>query len=174
MKSPFDFIYKATGVLAVTCLTAIAAIILTDVALRQFGGQVRGSDDLAGYALVGTAMLGLAPTYRMGEQIRVGLVLDRLSGNSRRFAELAALAAGTVIAGWVTWWVGKFVFDSWRFHEIGTGLISTPLWIPQSLMLIGVGVLFLALAEDFVRVLLGKPASYQTVTHAEGEVARYE
>jgi TRAP-type C4-dicarboxylate transport system permease small subunit len=174
MKSPFELIYKATGVLAVTCLSAIAVIILADVALRQFGGQIRGSDDLAGYALVGTALLGLAPTYRLGEQIRVGLVLDRLSGPSRRVAELLALAIGTIIAGWATWWIGKFVHDSWRFHEIGTGLISTPLWIPQSLMLIGIGVMFLALAEDFVRVLLGKPASYQTVTHEEGEVARYE
>jgi TRAP-type C4-dicarboxylate transport system permease small subunit len=174
MKSPFDFIYRATGVLAVTCLAAIAAIILADVALRQFGGQIRGSDDLAGYALVGTAMLGLAPTYRMGEQIRVGLILDRLSGESRRIAELIALAAGTIIAGWATWWIGKFVHESWRFNEVGTGLIKTPLWIPQTLMLIGIGVMFLALAEDFIRVLMRKPASYQTVTHEEGEVARYE
>ena len=174
MKSPFEFIYKATGALAVTCLAAIAAIILADVALRQFGGQIRGSDDLAGYALVGTALLGLAPTYRMGEQIRVSLVLDRFTGDGRRLIELCALAMAVAMVGWATWWIGRFVYDSWRFHEIGTGLILTPLWIPQSLMLWGVGVLFLALVEDFIRVLMGKPASYQTVTHEEGEVARYE
>ncbi|MGL4727332.1 MAG: TRAP transporter small permease subunit [Bosea sp. (in: a-proteobacteria)] len=174
MKSPFEFIYKVTGAMAVACLAAIAAIVLADVALRQFGGQVRGSDDLSGYALVGTALLGLAPTYRLGEQIRVGLILDRLSGNGRRLVELLALGMASVMIGWATWWIGRFVYDSWRFHEIGTGLITTPLWIPQSLMLWGIAALFLALVEDFIRVAMGKPASYQTVTQAEGEVARYE
>jgi TRAP-type C4-dicarboxylate transport system permease small subunit len=174
MKSPFEFLYKATGAMAVACLAAIAGIVLADVALRQFGGQVRGSDDLAGYALVGTALLGLAPTYRMGEQIRVGLILERFTGNGRRMIELVALVMGVVIVGWATWWIGRFVYDSWRFHEIGTGLITTPLWIPQSLMLWGIGALFLALVEDLIRVAAGKPASYMTVTHAEGEVARYE
>jgi TRAP-type C4-dicarboxylate transport system permease small subunit len=174
MKSPFELFYKATGVMAVVSLSAIAAVVLADVAVRQFGGQIRGSDDLAGYALVGTAMLGLAPTYRQGEQIRVGLLLDRFSGNGRRIIELVSLLMAVAIVGWATWWIGRFVYDSWRFHEIGTGLLLTPLWIPQSLMLWGIGALFLAVAEDFIRVAMGKPASYQTVTHAEGEVARYE
>jgi TRAP-type C4-dicarboxylate transport system permease small subunit len=174
MKSPFEPIYRLTGIMAVTCLAAIAAIILADVALRQFGGQIKSSDDFAGFALVGTAMLGLAPTYRQGEQIRVGLLLDRFSGRMRHNVEIFVLILATIMVGWATWWIGRFVYDSWKFHEVSQGLIAINLWMPQSLMLIGIGVLLLAIVEDLVRALRGLPPSYMTVEQVEGETARYE
>lgn len=174
MTSPFDWIYRITGALAVACLAGIAVVIMADIAMRQFGGQIRGSDDMAGFALVGTALLGLGPTYRHGGHIRVGLLLDRFTGSSRRLAEIIALAIATLIMGWATWWIGRFVYDSWRYNEIGTGLLAIPLWIPQSLMLIGLAVLLLAILEDLVRVLSGGQASYEFNTSDEDDVARYE
>jgi TRAP-type C4-dicarboxylate transport system permease small subunit len=174
MKSPFDSIYKLTGVMAVACLGAIAIVVLADVALRQFGGQIKSSDDFAGYALVGAAMLGLGPTYRHGDHIRVGLVLDRFTGATRRYIEILVLGIAVVMVAWATWWIGKFVHESWLYNEVSQGLLIIKLWIPQSLMLIGLGVLLLALVEDLVRMLRGKPASYMTIEQVEGEVARYE
>jgi TRAP-type C4-dicarboxylate transport system permease small subunit len=174
VTSPFDWIYRITGVLAVACLAGIAVIILADIGMRQFGGQIRGSDDLAGFALVGTALLGLGPTYRHGGHIRVGLLLDRFSGSHRRTAEIIALLVATIIMGWATWWIGRFVYDSWLYNEIGTGLLAIQLWIPQSLMLIGLAVLLLAIVEDLVRVLSGGQASYEFHASGEDDVARYE
>ncbi len=175
MRSPFDPIYKATGALAVTALAAIAAIILADVALRQFGSQVKSSDDFAGFALVATGILGLAPTYRHGDQIRVGLVLDRFTGNARRMIEIFVLIIASIMVAWATWWIGKFVYDSWRFHEVTQGLIAIPLWVPQIVMPLGLGVLLLALLEDLVRVLRGQNASYmQAAADSDGDIARYE
>jgi TRAP-type C4-dicarboxylate transport system permease small subunit len=174
MTSPFNWIYRLTGAVAVACLAGIAVIILADIGMRQFGGQLRGSDDLAGFALVGTALLGLGPTYRHGGHIRVTLLLDKLGGTNRRIAEIVALAVATLIIGWATWWIGRFVYDSWRFNEIGTGLIAIKLWIPQSLMLIGLAVLLLAVVEDLVRVLSGKQASYAFSASETDDVARYE
>lgn len=174
MKSPLEPLYRFTGVLAVACLVAIAAIILADVALRQFGGQIKSSDDFAGFALVGTAMLGLAPTYRQGEHIRVGLLLDRFSGITRRYVEIVVLFLAAAMVGWAAWWIARFVHDSWRYHEVSQGLIPVNLWIPQSLMLFGIFVLLLAIAEDLIRTLCGLPASYMTVEQVEGDVARYE
>ena len=156
MKSPFDSIYRVTGFLAVACLAAIAIVVLADVALRQFGGQIKSSDDFAGFALVGTAMLGLGPTYRHGDHIRVGLVLDRFTGVTRRYVEMFVLVMAVVMVAWATWWIGNFVYDSWRFHEVSQGLIAINLWIPQCLMLIGIAVLLLALVEDLFRMLTGK------------------
>jgi TRAP-type C4-dicarboxylate transport system permease small subunit len=174
VKSPLEPLYRFTGALAVACLAGIAAIILADVALRQFGGQIKSSDDFAGFALVGTAMLGLAPTYRQGEQIRVGLLLERFSGTARRYVEILVLLVATIMVGWATWWIGRFVYDSWQYHEVSQGLIAVNLWIPQSLMFLGIFVLLLAIVEDLVRMLSGLPASYMTVEQVEGEVARYE
>jgi TRAP-type C4-dicarboxylate transport system permease small subunit len=174
MKSPFDPLYRLTGFLAVACLSAIAIVVLADVALRQFGGQIKSSDDFAGFALVGTALLGLGPTYRHGDHIRVGLVLDRFTGTTRRYIEIFVLVLAVIMVGWATWWIGKFVYDSWRFHEVTQGLLAIPLWIPQIVMPFGLGVLLLALVEDLVLILSGKPTSYMSVEQVEGDVARYE
>ena len=130
------------------------------MSLRQFGGQVKSSDDFAGFALVATSILGLAPTYRHGDHIRVGLLIDKLSGAPRRALEILCLGAAFIGVGWATLWIGRFVYDSWRFNELSQGLLAIPLWAPQSAMLIGLGALALALGEDFVRVARGGSASY--------------
>ena len=173
MQSPFEPIYRACGFLAVAGLAGIAAIILADVALRQYGGQVKSSDDFAGFALVATSILGLAPTYRHGDHIRVGLLIDRLGGAPRRVAEIACLAAAFVGVGWATFWIGRFVFDSWRFNELSQGLLAIPLWLPQSAMLAGLATLALAIGEDLVRVLRGLPASY-AATPPSAELPSFE
>lgn len=174
MKSPFDPIYRAAAFLAVAALVAIAAIILADVALRQFGGQIKSGDDFAAYALAATAMLGLGPTYRHGDQIRVGLLIDRLTGRARHGVEIAVLAIAIVMVGWATWWIGQFVYDSWRFHEVSQGLLAIPLWMPQSAMLLGLGVLLLALVEDIVRALSGGTPSHLASQAGETELPTFE
>ncbi len=174
MRSPLDPLYRLTAFLAVTALIAIAGIILADVSLRQFGGQIRSSDDFAGFALVATGMLGLAPTYRRGDHIRVGLLIDRLTGGARRAVEVICLGFGVLAIGWASWWTGRFTYDSWRFHEVSQGLVAVPLWIPQFFMFFGLFVLLIAIGEDLLRVLAGRPASYMANAPAETEVGSFD
>jgi TRAP-type C4-dicarboxylate transport system permease small subunit len=174
MRSPLDPLYRLTAFLAVTALVGIAAIILADVTLRQFGGQIRSSDDFAGFALVATGMLGLAPTYRRGDHIRVGLVIDRLTGGPRRAVEILCLGFGVLAIGWASWWAGRFAFDSWRFHEVSQGLVAVPLWIPQFFMFFGLLVLLVAMLEDLLRVIVGGSPSYMANAPAEAEVGSFD
>jgi TRAP-type C4-dicarboxylate transport system permease small subunit len=174
MHSPLEPLYKLTAFLAAAALVSIAAVILADVFLRQFGGQVRSSDDYAGFALVATGMLGLAPTYRKGDHIRVGLLIDRLSGNSRKFFEFLCLAFALVAVSWAAWWAGRFVYDSWRFNELSQGLVAIPLWVPQSAMVFGLTVFAIALLEDLVRLITGGQPSYIANASAETELPTFE
>jgi TRAP-type C4-dicarboxylate transport system permease small subunit len=173
-RSPLDPLYRLTAFLAVAALVGIAGIILADVILRQFGGQIRSSDDFAGFALVATGMLGLAPTYRRGDHIRVGLLIDRLSGGSRRAIELLCLAFGVAAIGWASWWTGRFAYDSWRFHEVSQGLVAVPLWVPQFFMFMGLFVLLIAMLEDLIRVLASGQPSYMANAPAEAEVGSFD
>ncbi len=167
MRSPFDPIYKLTAFLAVLSLISIAGIILADVTLRQFGGQVKSSDDFAGFALAATGFLGLAATYRRGEHIRVGLIVDRFTGARRKALEFFALGTGIVMVAWATWWIGRLAYDSWRFNEVTMGLVPIKLWVPQLGLFIGLAVLLLAMAEDLVRLLTGRTPSYLASTETE-------
>jgi TRAP-type C4-dicarboxylate transport system permease small subunit len=167
MRSPFDPVYKLTAFLAVVALLSIAGIILADVTLRQFGGQVKSSDDFAGFALAATGFLGLAATYRRGEHIRVGLIVDKTTGARRKALEFFVLTCGIAAIGWATWWIGRLVYDSWRFNEVTMGLVPIKLWVPQFALFFGLAVLLLAMVEDFVRLLTGKTPSY--LATGEGE-----
>jgi TRAP-type C4-dicarboxylate transport system permease small subunit len=166
MKNPLAAVYVAMEVLAGLALIAILVLVLAGVSLRFAGHQLAGSDDLSGFCLVAVIFLGLAPTYRRGEHIRVGLVIDRLTTRARHIAELVITGAALVSSSWATWWIGRMVYDSWRFNDVTQGLLAVPLWLPQASMVLGAAALCLALAEDLVRGLRGLPPSYATA-HAD-------
>jgi TRAP-type C4-dicarboxylate transport system permease small subunit len=174
MRSPLEPLYKLTAFLAVAALVAIAGIILADVILRQFGGQVKSSDDVAGFALVATGMLGLAPTYRRGDHIRVGLLIDRLAGGARKTVEIICLVFGVAAIGWASWWTGHFAYDSWAYNELSQGLVAIPLWFPQFFMFFGLFVLFVAMVEDLLRLMTGGQPSYLANAPAETEVGSFD
>jgi TRAP-type C4-dicarboxylate transport system permease small subunit len=175
MKSPFSIVYLAMEVLAGLGLISILLLVLVGVVLRFAGHQFAGSDDLSGFCLVAVIFLGLAPTYRRGEHIRVGLVIDRLTGRARRGAELVIVAASLVCTAWATWWIGRMVYDSWRFNDVTQGLLAIPLWIPQFSMVLGAAGLSLALAEDLVNGLRGRTPSHASIAHTDpGETPVFE
>lgn len=174
MRSRLEPLYRLTALMAVLSLIAIAVIILADVTLRQFGSQLKSSADFAGFALVATVMLGLAPCYRRGEHIRVGLLIDRLSGNARRAVEIFCLTFGVIAIGWASWWTGRFVYDSWRFNDVSQGLLTIPLWIPQFFMFFGFLVFFIALTEDLILVLQNKTPSYMAHASADTDLPTFE
>lgn len=160
MRKILDGLYAATAALAAIALVAIALIIIAQVIARMMGTQFRGGDDFAGYALAAASLLALGPTYRHGEHIRVGVLVERFAGRKRLAIEMIALAAAIAGVAWATYWIFWFVFDSWRFNELSQGLVAVPLWIPQSALPVGLAVLLVALVEDFVRAASGLIPSY--------------
>jgi TRAP-type C4-dicarboxylate transport system permease small subunit len=153
--SPFDPIYKLTGFLAAGAMASIAGLILAEVVVRQLGGQIPSGDDFSSYALAATALLALGPTYRANEHIRVGLLVDRLTGNARRVVEVLCLVVAAVATGWACYWSAHFVIDSYKTNEMSQGLLAIKLWPWQLSMPVGFGVLLLALLDDLLHTLGG-------------------
>ena len=50
---------------------------------RQFGLNIPAGDDFASWCMAAMAFLGLAHTFKHGEIIRVGILLERLTGRKR-------------------------------------------------------------------------------------------
>jgi TRAP-type C4-dicarboxylate transport system permease small subunit len=146
--------------MAAFCLAAIAALVVIQVTGRILGVLVPGADDLAGYALMGSTFLALASTLRAGGHIRVTLLVRHASPRQRQALELWCLGLGSVICAYLAWHVGDMAWDAWQFGERSTGNLSIPLWMPQSIMALGVLILTIALVDDLVHVLSGAPPSY--------------
>lgn len=161
MRRFLDRLYAASGALAALCLAGICVLMLAQALGREFGVLIRGADDIVGWLCAASAFLALGYTFRHGELVRVGLLLDRLSLRSRRRTELLALGTALLFSGYMLWAVARFVYQSWQFGEVAQGLVKTPIWIPQLSVVLGAAILFLAIADDFVTQLRGGQPAYR-------------
>ena len=159
MRRFLDRLYDAAGAAAAVCLASIAAVMLAQAAMREFGYLFRGADDIVAWLCAATAFLALGHTFRRGELVRIGLVIERLPPRVRRPVNVAALAIALLFAAYMAYAVARFVYESWKFQEVAQGLIQIPIWIPQMSFVLGVLVLLVAVVDEFiVMVGGGKPA----------------
>jgi TRAP-type C4-dicarboxylate transport system permease small subunit len=161
MRRALDALYAASGALAAVCLAGIAVLMLAQAFGREFGLLIRGADDITAWLSAAAAFLALGHTFRHGELVRVGIVLDALPARARWWAETLALGLTTVFVAYMAWAVLSFVIDSWRFNESSQGLIRIPIWIPQLGFVAGVLIFFVAILDDLIVHLRGGKTSYQ-------------
>ena len=161
MRRFLDRLYAAGGVLAAVCLAGIAVVMLAQAAMREFGLLLRGADDIVGWLCAASAFLALAYTFRHGELVRVGILIDRLPAAARRRAEFVALGLAVLVAGYILWAAANFVYESWRFEEVAQGLIQIPIWIPQMSFVLGALILFVAMLDEFVVLARGGKPAYE-------------
>ena len=161
MRRFLDRLYAASGALAAVCLASIAVVMLLQAGMRELGLLLRGADDIVGWLCAGSAFLALGHTFRRGELVRVGLVVERLPPRLRRATALAALGLTVLFVGYMVYAVLRFVYESWQFQEVAQGLIAIPIWIPQLSFALGAVVLFIAVLDELVVLGQGGKPAYQ-------------
>lgn len=166
MRRALDLLYVSSGVLAAVCLASIAVVMLAQAGMREVGLLLRGADDIVGWLCAASAFLALGYTFRHGELVRVGLLLDRLSPAARRPAELTALGAAVLVTSYIFWAAADFVYESWKFEEVAQGLIQIPIWIPQMSFVLGVLIFFIAVLDEFVVLARGGTPAYRAAEEA--------
>jgi TRAP-type C4-dicarboxylate transport system permease small subunit len=162
-----DRLYAASAALAATCLAGIAVVMLAQAAMREMGLLLRGADDIVGWLCAASAFLALATTFRHGELVRVGLLIDRLPPPQRRRAETGVLGLAVLVVGYILWAAASFVYESWQFEEVAQGLIRIPIWIPQMSFVAGALVFFVAVLDEFVVLAAGGVPAYRRAEEAQ-------
>jgi TRAP-type C4-dicarboxylate transport system permease small subunit len=160
MRRFLDGLYLAGGYASGISLVTIFLLMMFLAIGREINFNIPSGDDFASWALVSMAFLGLAHTFKRGEMIRVGLLLERLGPGARRLAEIFSLGVGIAFIGYFTYQASILSLDSWRFNDMSTGVVSVPLWIPQLGMVVGLGLLLLAMIDELVIVLRGGRPTY--------------
>ena len=154
-------IYRICAHVAAACVCLIAAGVLLQIIMRFFGTRLPGGIEIATFALVGASFLALAHTFRHNVHIRVTMITSRIDPRRRRYFEIWSLAVSLVISVWFTFYCIGMAWDAYEFGDRSDGLLSIPLWIPQAMMLLGIGVLVLSLMEELIKVLRGRKPIYQ-------------
>jgi TRAP-type C4-dicarboxylate transport system permease small subunit len=156
-----DGLYLLAGWLAGLFLIAILLLMMGLSLGREVGLNIPAGDDFAAWCMASMAFLGLAHTFKKGDMIRVGLLLERLRGRAKLAAEAWSLSVALIAVGFFAWQAGRMTYDSWRFDDMSQGVVAVPLWMPQSGVAIGLAILVIAIVDELLRVLRGMPPSYE-------------
>ena len=161
MRGALNLLYKTSGLLAGFFLVAIAVLSLAQIVGRLAGFAAHSFDEFAGYCMAASSFLGLAYTFRASEHIRMTLVLHHAHGRVRRWMGIGALLLAAFLTGYFTWWTLDMVWTSYELNDVSQGLVPVKLWIPQTGMALGLGVMLVAMLDDLVLALRGATPSYE-------------
>jgi len=156
-----DGLYLLAGYAAGAFLIAIFVLMMVLSAGRPVGFNIPAGDDLVSWCMVATSFLGLAHTFRHGEMIRVGLLIDNLTGRTRHYVEVGSLLIGGFFVGFFTYYAILLTYDSWRFNDMAQGVLPVPLWIPQLGYSGGLVILLIAFIDEFIHVVRGNIPRYE-------------
>lgn len=136
--------------MAMAALTVLAmCLLVTGAVFARYvlGLPVVWVPEIVGYLMVALVFLALGETMLAGSHIRIDLLVGRLPPRVRNIVDLLTLTLSTGIAGFFAWHGVKTMMRSLDYGRRDSfGALSTPLYIPQSALPIGLSVLTLALA----------------------------
>lgn len=158
MSRVLDTLYRGAAILAAGCIGCICLLISAQVLLNAatraglpVPATIPSYADFAGFLLAGATFLALPWTLRSGGHVRVNLVTQALPKRVAFATELAVLAGAAAFMGYATWFAALLVEESHRFGDVSTGIVAVPLWWPQSVMVVGLGLLCVALLHSLVQ-----------------------
>ena len=157
MGTTLDRIYRAAAILAAACIGAICLLISAQVALNAatraglpLPATIPSYADFAGFLLAGATFLALPWTLRTGGHVRVNLITRTLPVRGALFVELMVLMLAAGFAGYAAFYAGLLVVESHAFGDVSPGIVPVPLWVPQIVMVAGLGLLAVALLHSLV------------------------
>ena len=161
VRRGLDALYLAAGIAAGGFLVVIFLLMMVMSAGRPLGINVPSGDDFASWCMAAMAFLGLAHTFRSGDMIRVGLLIERVRGPARWWLEMAALTLGLGFAAYFAWHAVVMTWQSWLFNDTSQGVVVVPLWIPQLGYAGGLVILAIAMLDELLHVAAGGKPRYE-------------
>jgi TRAP-type C4-dicarboxylate transport system permease small subunit len=116
--------------------------------------------DFTGFLLAAASFLSLAYTLREGGHIRVILLIDKMPEKVKRFMEIWSIGFCLALSLYFTWYTASLTHESYVYHDLSSGMIAVPIWIPQAAMLLGLVLLCVALADELVTIISHNTPSY--------------
>jgi TRAP-type C4-dicarboxylate transport system permease small subunit len=165
-------VIDVAGALGALCVFLLFVLMIVGGIGRQLNLQVSGINDLVAWLCASASFFAMAHAFRHGDFVRVTLLLEALPPQGRRWLDAVCLAVACVSVGYLTWSASAFTWESFEFHEMATGLVVIPIWIPQASFVIGSWLLLAAVVDEFITVLRGQKPHYQVAVeerHARGD-----
>ncbi|MDO5604998.1 MAG: TRAP transporter small permease [Paracoccus sp. (in: a-proteobacteria)] len=158
----YAFAYALSRIGAVVAALAVVfmvGVILLEIVLRSvFSTSTFVTDEFVGYAVSVCVIWSLGYVLEHEELIRVNLILSRLSPRGRDlFSAVSAFVVALATAGLI-WMFWLRAARAWSRGTVSSSLAAVPTWIPESAMMIGLGIFLIQLVAFGLRHLYGHPS----------------
>jgi len=154
LRKALKGLYTASGVAAAICLVAILLLIVAQMVARWTGEIFPGAPNYSGYMMAAASFLAFASALNGGAHIRVSILLNAVGPRVKWLLEVWCFGIATATIAYFVYYAYWFVYWSWRFNEVSQAQDATALWIPQSVMVIGGAILFIAFLDNLISVLM--------------------
>ena len=142
------------GVSAVI-LGLMTVLILVEILLwNTLSKTTLIADEYSAYGLAAIIFLGAGYCLKEKGHIRITLILGFLPKRLAAVVTFLASAVTTGFMGYLWWYLLKMVQATVRYHSTSGTLTQTPLWIPQTLMLVGAACFLIQLAGTTVKTFI--------------------
>lgn len=172
-----DFVYRAAGVGAGALLVLLCGVIIYNVAARLLNPFLTGADaalptlgvsDVAGYVMATSTFMALAYTFRSNGHIRVALIIQNLTGRTRRAVETLVLAIMAAAMCFFAYYMIKLAHVSYVWQERSEGADAMLLWIPQTPVAVGASLFALSVVHSLVQALFDYESVNPETAKGEG------
>lgn len=143
-----DFMANVSAVI----LALMTLVILVEIVLwSTLKKTTLIADEYSAYGLAAIIFLGAGYCLKEKGHIRITLVLGFLPEFAARIITCIATVITTVFMGYLWWYLYKMVKSAIRYESTSGTLTNTPLWIPQTIMLVGAAVFFVQLVATCIK-----------------------
>jgi TRAP-type C4-dicarboxylate transport system permease small subunit len=151
VSRPFNILERISVWLSGFCMIGMIVMILAEVILRgAFNSSTEYSDELVGYLLVGVSFFSLALCQGQGAFHRVEMVQVRLGPHGKAVSSLIFNLLSLAYVALTDWYFLQFVMSSYRRDARASTSLATPLWIPETVMIVGATMLLIMLVKAVV------------------------
>jgi len=153
--------------LAAAGILFMAAATVYDVFVRYcFNSPTTWATETSTYALIAAVFFGAAYTHLADGNVRIKVVMDRLSATGARDLALITAWIGLIYVAIAGWQATLLVLSDYQHGARIFSLIQTPSWMPKTPIAIGLCLLALALIADIDRTSAGRAPTRRLVAYA--------
>lgn len=154
MRRVLNHIYNASLALAALFIIGIFMLMIGEAVFRKMGSYITGANELIGWFCAAAGFLALPATFKRGDMVRVGFVVDRMPPPMRKPVLIGCLLVALVFVSFMVQAVMAYLWSGWRSEETTQGMIEIAAWVPQSSFLLGAVLLWVAIADELLVSLL--------------------
>lgn len=148
-----DRISDVAGWIAALALVVMTGIVVFEVVSRYvFNEPTTWVTEIGTYLFVAIVFLGLAAAQRANAHIQVEILVDAVSPEWRRRLELVTHWLALLFVVFCAWHTARFTFLEYVHGARDWGLLSTPQWLPQLPMTLGLVLFAAAILSDIHRL----------------------